>query len=402
MRILIIAIKDLTQIARNKKSALFILILPVLLTWLMGLVFSQNSGNDPRLPVGLVIEDAGQAAYYLDDLLNNSETVRSVTIKPADPEELEKQVRSQKMAAVIIIPPGFREALLQGKLPEITVMVDRTTPAGQASDRAIQLATTRLLGAAVAAQLSADAFEGFSSQAEKQAYVADALAQGILVWQKPRLVIDIQSTGGQADQNEAAFNGYNQSSAGMMVFFATLSLVSTGYLLIAERRSHTLARLITTPATRPEIMTGHGLAIFSISLAQNLLLTIFGQWMLAIPYWRAPGATLLMICALALFASGFGLFISALAGNENQVVLVTLGATLGLGLLGGAFFPLDLTGKTFSAIGNLLPSTWAIEGFQNITLRGLGLEAVLLPAGILAAYAGLCFGLSAWRFQPES
>jgi len=42
-----------------------------------------------------------------------------------------------------------------------------------------------------------------------------------------------------------------------------------------------------------------------------------------------------------------------------------------------------------------------MDGFQNIILRGLGLDSVLLPAGILLVYAVVFFGLAVWRFRFE-
>ena len=42
-----------------------------------------------------------------------------------------------------------------------------------------------------------------------------------------------------------------------------------------------------------------------------------------------------------------------------------------------------------------------MDGFQNIVVRGLGLNSVLLPAGILLVYATGFFGLTVWRFRFE-
>ncbi len=76
-------------------------------------------------------------------------------------------------------------------------------------------------------------------------------------------------------------------------------------------------------------------------------------------------------------------------------------AMMVLSALGGAWFPLDITGKAFSAIGHTMPTAWAMDGFQNIVQRGLGLSSVFLPAGILLAYAGAFFALAVWRFRIE-
>ncbi len=69
--------------------------------------------------------------------------------------------------------------------------------------------------------------------------------------------------------------------------------------------------------------------------------------------------------------------------------------------LGGAWFPLSLAGPAFSAAAHLLPTAWAMEGYQNIVLRGLGAGSLLLPAGILLAYTVAFFGLAVWRFRSE-
>jgi ABC-type transport system involved in multi-copper enzyme maturation permease subunit len=43
-----------------------------------------------------------------------------------------------------------------------------------------------------------------------------------------------------------------------------------------------------------------------------------------------------------------------------------------------------------------------MDGFKNITARGLGFSSVLLPAAALIGYAIVFFGLALWRFQRVS
>jgi ABC-2 type transport system permease protein len=188
----------------------------------------------------------------------------------------------------------------------------------------------------------------------------------------------------------------------MLVFFATVGMITPGYILLAERRSRTLARMLTTSLSRAEVIAGHTLAMFTVGFLQAVLLALFGRLALGLDYWRAPAATLLLAGALALWSAAFGLLISALARDENQVVLSVMGGTLLLGLMGGAFFPLELTGKSFAAIGRVLPSAWAIEGFQDIILREANLHTILLPAGILVLYALGAYGCAVWRLRFDA
>ena len=40
-----------------------------------------------------------------------------------------------------------------------------------------------------------------------------------------------------------------------------------------------------------------------------------------------------------------------------------------------------------------------MDGFKNISIRGLGIESVLLPAAVLVGYALLFFSLATWRMM---
>jgi ABC-2 type transport system permease protein len=42
-----------------------------------------------------------------------------------------------------------------------------------------------------------------------------------------------------------------------------------------------------------------------------------------------------------------------------------------------------------------------MDGYQNVLVRGMGLNSVLIPAGLLVAYGLVFFGLAVWRFRYE-
>ena len=58
MRVIDLALKDLLQIVRDWKSALFLVIMPIIFTFFFGLIYGGIGGEgDPRLPVGFVHHD---------------------------------------------------------------------------------------------------------------------------------------------------------------------------------------------------------------------------------------------------------------------------------------------------------------------------------------------------------
>jgi len=187
----------------------------------------------------------------------------------------------------------------------------------------------------------------------------------------------------------------------MIVQFVMFGLMTSGTVLVLERKSGALQRLLTTPITRAQIIGGHMLAMVSIILLQQALLVAVGQLAFGVDYMREPLGTLVTMLALALWASSLGLLIGAMSKGEEQVIMWSLIAMFLFSGLGGTWFPLESTGPVFSAVGRIMPTAWAMEGFQNIVLRGLGLSSVLLPAGILMAFTALFFGLAVWCFRFE-
>ena len=104
-------------------------------------------------------------------------------------------------------------------------------------------------------------------------------------------------------------------------------MISTLQALVLERKSRSLARLLTTAIFRLEILLGHYLAIFLMILARFLLLMLFGQLFLGLDYFGQPLASLLLALATAAFTGCLGLLIGALAQTEEQVIIYLFAGT---------------------------------------------------------------------------
>jgi len=183
--------------------------------------------------------------------------------------------------------------------------------------------------------------------------------------------------------------------------FAIAGLLTSASMMVTERKTRCMQRLLTTSVSRPQILMGHYLAMFTITFVQFLILIAFGQIFLKVDYLRQPLATLVMVITTALFIAGLGLLIGSLAKTDEQAIIFSLIPMFVFAGLGGAWVPLEVTGKTFQVIGHVTPVAWAMDGFKNIAARGLGLESIWIPAAALVGYAVLFSGLAIWRFKFE-
>lgn len=410
MRIIDLALKDLSQIVRDRRSLLFLLAMPFIFTLFMGFAMKGAAETpDPRLAVGWVNDDTGGlVSGQLKSLLQASDGLRLVELAPADAASADGQVKSGSLAAAVVVPAGFSAGALAGKPVQVKLIADELSTTGQSAFQLARIPVTRTMGALQISQLlvaSVDAKGGFASPADRQKELETQFTAAAQAWQQSAeqgagIVLE-KAAGVAVPGQPLGGNPYNQTSPGMLVMFAVFGLVSSATILVQERKTRTLQRMITTSMTPAQIIAGHLLAMFTLVLAQEIMLIVFGQLALKVNYLREPGAVLLVAVAVALWVASLGLLVSVFAKGEEQVTLYSLIAMFLLAGLGGAWFSLEMAGQAFSTVGHLTPAAWAMDGFQNILIRGLGFSSVLLPVGIMLVYALVFFGISVWRFKFE-
>lgn len=401
MRILDLMIKDLQQLIRNWMTPVFLVAMPIGFTLFFGMIFGGGGENDPRLPVAFVDQDGGILSTHLLDLLDDSDAIRPV-VSEESVEHVEKKVGDEDLAGAVIVPVGYSAQVLAGEDVSLTVIADGGTAAGSTAQTAIRAAVVRLRGAVKAAQLSAEALQAQGGFVD-ESFLTDAIDEAIAAWREPPLTAITTQSGTAVTEGEVSVTAtsyYNQASPGMMVQFSIAGLTGAAQIIVLERKSRSLQRLLTTAISRAQIILGHYLTMFVMILAQLAVLISFGQ-LLGVDYAREPVAVLLLAVTMSLWTASLGLLIGTLAKTEEQAVIFSLIPMFILSGLGGAWMPLEVTGKAFQTVGHLLPTAWAMDGIQNIIVRGLGLGSALLPAGIMLAYAVVLFALAVWRFRFE-
>jgi len=388
-----LAKKDLLQTSRDRLAFLFIIVMPLVFTLFFGLLFGGLHDEETGLPVAIVDHDGGPAAEELVNLLKESEAVELGAL-PSE-EEANQAVDQYKVAGAIIIPAGFSAAFNTEEQPEIAVIAVQGSSGSQSVIEAVRSALTRLTSArlAVDAALEANELDPENSEARS---AAAAVVESAL--KNPAVTVKAEAAGTTAGEIPS---GFDQASPGMVINFVLFSLMTAAISLTTERKTGALRRLLTTRVRRTQIMGGKILGMAILSFLQQVALVGVGQFLFGVDYLRDPAALLLVMISLSMLAASLGLLIGTLFHSEQAVIATTVILSMVLAALGGAWFPLEITGSTFSTIGHLTPTAWVLDGFRGIILRGWGVADVLPSVGAAWGYALVFFGLSAWRFRFE-
>ena len=398
MRIFDLTLKDLSQMFRDKRSLLFLVAMPIAFTIFMGFAYrgtSQSDKNiDNRIPLALVDpEPASRLNKLFFTRIEPSDSIKVVTMNEADAMDA---FHKSKVAGVLVIPVGFSEQASAGKEAQLTLIADSNSAQGQSLYQLLRVPISQLLSAVEISRETAEIVGAKNVSAEQSAALDLAWSK----WNETSKIslVKVEQAIAEKSSDWTGGNPYNQASPGILVQFAIFGLVTSGQILVQEKKSRTLQRLITTAMKPWEIVAGHMLAMFTITLLQTAMLVLFGQLVLKVDYLREPLGVFLVAVTLGLWIASMGLLIGIIAKEEQQVILYAMIAMFLFSALGGTWFPLEASGGAFAAIGKMMPSAWAMNGLQNILIRGLGLESVWLAVGMLALYAAGFFLLAVWRF----
>lgn len=394
MKILDLVLKDLRQILHDKNSALFLVAMPIVFTFFMGYAYrsGESSAADERIPLAWVEKEP--VSELSNMLFNHLQDENTFEITRMELDAAQNNLQRGKVDGILVIPADFNQKVQENKDPQLTLIADTTTTTGQSVYQLLRTPVSQLMSSFEIGRLSAENLDDPN----------EFLPTVNLAWKKWAshnldTLVRLEQASGQQEESWFGDNPYNQASPGIIVQFAIIGLVTSGQILMQERKTRTLQRLMTTSMHPWQIIAGHMLAMFTIVFLQTALMIIFGQFVLKVNYLRVPLGTFLIAISLGLWVASMGLLIGTLAKSDNQVVLYSMLAMFVFSALGGTWFPLEGAGETFATIARLLPSSWAMIGLQNILIRGLDMASLWQPVLILLAYTVAFFLLGIWRFR---
>jgi len=145
-RIFDIALKDLLQLTRDFKTFMFLLLMPILFTFMFGFAFGgfSNDASDSRLPVGYLDQDDSWVSESLHDQLADSDVIRLDENPKRTYSDLEQLVADGDLAAVIIVPDRYGTTFAKGKNARLIVIADTNTTAWTTIESEILVTLSRL------------------------------------------------------------------------------------------------------------------------------------------------------------------------------------------------------------------------------------------------------------------
>ncbi len=396
-KILAIAWKDTVIRFSSRAELLFFLILPLTFTLILGQAFDGGDG-DNRIELFVTDQDNSSLSAELVTLLAASDAVRPTALNQT---EAEGRYTENEAVAWLTIPAGFETSLLAGETAALTLQTQPNNTNAQVVQQAVNAASStvsRALRVAQASVAKAEEIRPFSSPEARTAYFETALTQAqTLVASTPERVQFTRAT--VAGDN--SFNVAAHQSAGQLITWVFIPLLGTSGLFAYERTNGTLRRLLTTPTGKATYLLGVIVGQFGTALVQMLLLVGVGIVIMGLKWGQSPTGLAAMLVSFGLAATALGTFLGTFVKTEEQASNLSILFGMGMALLGGCWYPLEIFPQSVQTAVQVFPTTWAMQGMTDLVMRGQGFEGVMMESAVLLGFAVLFFAIGVWRFKYE-
>ncbi len=396
-RILNIARKDTLLRFASPSELLFFIVLPVIFTMVVSNFASGQVNRDNRIAVLVVNQDGGALSQDLVQALTDGGSVRPETL---DAAAAAAQFDDGDAPALLTIPAGFEASLRAGQPVDLDLQLEPTSVNGMAAQQAIEAAAaqvSRALSAADSSVAAAEQLRPFDDASQRTAYFDASLAaaQNLLAAAPERMV----AVAAVQEQREE-YSGALQGSAGQMLVWVFIPLLGTSGMMVSERVTGTLKRLLTTPTSTSTYLLGTVVGQYGLSIVQMLLLVGFGALVLDVR-WGPPAAVLGVLMAFGLSSVAMGVMLGAFVKSENQANGLSIMLGMVFGMLSGSFWPLEFFPPVMQKIVFVIPMTWAMQALTDLGTRGRDFGAILPAIGYLLASAVIFFLVGVKRFRYE-
>ena len=350
------------EIRRDRPSLALLFLAPILVTGLV--TFILREGQTPAVDA-VIVNEAGPPGVVVANALRTTLEADggTATIVP-DAATAEAQVRDGSATIAITLPAG----LGSGGAPTITLLTNGLDPSGESGQVA---AIGRALGTA------ASSISGVTPPT-------------------------IEHTTVYGTPSSDPISNFAPAIVGFFAYFFVYVL--TGVSFLRERTGGTLERLMATPVTRGEVVTGYILGFGVFATVQVALLMTWALasvhvpaigplpdfWVgLGIPIAGSPVYAFLVVVLTALGAVSLGIFLSTFARTELQIIQFIPLVLVPQFLLSGVLFPVSSLPAVVQPLVKIMPLTYTVEGLREVFIAGSDLASAALRFDllVLAAFA---------------
>lgn len=395
-KILAIALKDTLLRFTSPMEWAFFIIMPVFFIFMLS--GGTGAPKDPRITLYVVDQAGSDLSQMLFSELEKSSSVRPVA---KELDEATSDFEARQISAIVIIPETFTSQTLMDGSADVEFRQQPNNTNALIDLQALQVALDRISGGvdvAVKSTELADNISPFDSGTSRQAYFEETLKLSqTRLSGSPSRVSEISGE----TEDQIQYDPKANSVSGQMITWVFIPLIGISAMLAMERQTGTLRRILVTPTSKAKYIGGTIFGQVVTAMIQMAILITFGWLVLKINWGNSILALVMIIASSTLAAAALGTMLGTFVKTESQANGLSIMVGMVMAMLGGCWYPIELFPQVMRQAARIFPTTWAMQGLLDISVRGQGVQGVWLETVVLLGFALLFFTIGVLRFKYD-
>jgi ABC-2 type transport system permease protein len=330
-RVWTVGLRVIRQIKRDRRTVMSMAITPIIMMIFLGYALSTTLTG---VNLGIVELNGGVIQEGVLNQLKASDTFSLTYL--ASESEARKLVSEGKLNGAVVLGNDEVRLILDGTSPQVAGAITSAVGSGMRN-----AATQVLSGLPIKSPLPAVTtyyVYGYDLEAK------DALGSALL---------------------------------GISIFF--LTFMNTAIAFLRERLQGTLEKVISSPLSRAELVSGYILGFCFVSVAQAAITFVVLVVGFKVPMQGSLIAVLFIVILLSAGSLSFGAFLANFVSSEYQVMQLNPVISFPQIMLSGAWFPLQSVPDWLRPISYILPITYSTDALKMVVLKGASLSDIFFP-----------------------
>ncbi len=403
-KLFLIGLKDLKIRSRDFNAFIMILLMPLILIFVLGLVFQPLYSSKPFIIDTAVVNLDN---YYISDILIN-DVLKSEELSKFinlfflnDENELKDSISKGKYAVGIIINENFTKNIVSGKEDKILILADpeQTTKSGVIKN-ILDTFVLEVLKRSVALDITS------KTLIKENLIKQEDLNTLIYQWSndieniKSKIGVKLVNEKGEETRGIVAMDYY---AVGMGVMYLLFAANAGTESIFEEKRKGTYQRLSIMPIKESSIFSGKVFGIFLLTLTQFILIILITKFFYGVSWGNSFFGLIIMVISSVLCFSGLSILFASLMKSESQVGSIGSTISMILGFVGGSMWPIFTFPKWLNTISKFTPNRWAIDGFFKLIFESGNAKDIIPHSSILILMTIIFYsiGLTIFRLKEK-
>lgn len=337
MRFWQLFIRSLKETYRDPLALGFLLAFPLIFMLVFGAAFGGDT--TPSYTIGIIDNDQTQVSQsFVSQALGEVPILETVSFDDTDTARGELKVG--ELSAYVVIPDGFGEQVSQ---------------IWQGAQSNIELNIT---------------------YDESELLISEQIISSINVATRQFAGIEIPITINDNPINVGVdITQMDFIASGIIIFGLLIMIPTSGRIMLRDKESRFLYRMLTTPARPWEFIAGYSLSMVLLAIIQIFFFILLG-WLFGMDIVGSLWLAFSVFLLTAICSIGIGMVVAALSKSENQGESLSWLFSMPLAIVSGVWFSSEFMPSYIQTFANLFPFAHAVEASRAVITRGVGMEAI--------------------------